>query len=140
MSKTYKVEVDGKTIEYGAYVEKSNFNNVEWSAIYCKMLKENYPLVYEKKKRDDDFIMTAGSLIDIEERYEALLELLPQSSFSKAGTHPQWVADAVEENTLNKRITQDDVIDMIKDVDDVEELKECLINYFELMKLIGRGA
>ncbi|ALV21037.1 MULTISPECIES: hypothetical protein [Carnobacterium] len=140
MSETYKVEVDGKTIEYGAYTNHSHFSDVEWEAIYHKMVKENHPGVYEIKKNDDDFIMTAGSLIGIEERYEALLELLPQSSFSKAGTHPQWVADAVEENTLDKLITQNDVKDMIKDVDDVEELKECLVNYFEIMKLVGRGA
>jgi len=89
MSGTYKVEVNGQTIEYGAYIKRSRFNNAEWSAIYHQMVKENIPTVYEVKKQDSDFIDVAGSLIGLEERYEALLELLPQSSFSKAGTHPQ---------------------------------------------------
>lgn len=82
-------------------------------------------------------LMQLGSLIGLEERYEALLELLPQSSFSKAGTHPQWVADAVEENTLNKMDTQSDVKDMLKDADDIDDLKEMMIEYFELDKNIG---
>lgn len=137
MSETYKVEVNGKTIEYGAYTKRSQFTNAEWSAIYHQMVKENIPTVYEDKKKDRDFIDVAGSLIGLEERYEALLELLPQSSFSKAGTHPQWVAGAVEENTLNKMDTQSDVKDMLKDVVDIDDLKEMMIEYFELDKNNG---
>ena len=137
MSETYKVEVNGQTIEYGAYIKKSRFTNAEWSAIYHQMAKENSPLVYRDKKHDNDYIEMLGALIGLEERYEALLELLPQSSFSKAGTHPQWVADAVEDNTLNKGITQDDVKDMLKDAENIDDLKEMLIEYFELDKNIG---
>ena len=134
---SYEVEVNGKVIEYGPYVKKSRFNNAEWSAIYHQMVKENFPTVYEVKKKDSDFIDVAGSLIGLEERYEALLELLPQSSFSKAGTHPQWVADAVEENTLNKMDTQSDVKDMLKDGDNIDDLKKMMVEYFELDKNIG---
>lgn len=136
MSETYKVEVNGQTIEYGAYTKRSRFADAEWSAIYHQIVKENMPTVYEDKKKDSVFIDVAGALIDLGERYEALLELLPQSSFSKAGTHPQWVADAVEENTLNKVDTQSDVKDMLKDADNIDDLKQMMIDYFELNKVL----
>jgi len=47
------------------------------------------------------------------------------------------VVDAVEDNTLNKGNTQDDVKDMLKDVEDIDDLKEMLIEYFELDENIG---
>lgn len=37
-----------------------------------------------------------------------------------------------EQYNLNKEITQDDVMDMIKNCTDLEELKEELIEYFDL--------
>ena len=91
----YKVTVDGKEIEYGALVEKSRFSEKEWSAIYAEIVKQNQPEVFETRKSDTAFIDTLGALVSLEERYEALLELLPQNQFSYAGTHPKWVADAV---------------------------------------------
>ncbi|MGQ4030870.1 hypothetical protein ACTGJ4_03705 [Streptococcus suis] len=46
----YKVKVDGNEIEYGTLIEKSNFTEKEWSAIYAEVVKQNQPSVYKKKK------------------------------------------------------------------------------------------
>ncbi|CMW53808.1 hypothetical protein [Streptococcus pneumoniae] len=128
----YKVTVDGKDIEYGALVEKSRFSEKEWSAIYAEIVKQNRPEIFENKQSDTGYIDAFGALIALEERYEALLELLPQDPFSKAGTHPKWVADAVAENTLNKEDTVQDITDMIERCDTFDQLKEELKSYFEL--------
>lgn len=131
----YKVTVDGKEIEYGALVEKSRFSDKEWSAIYAEIVKQNWPEVFETRKSDTAFIDTLGALVSLEERYEALLELLPQNQFSYAGTHPKWVADAVAENTLNKEDTMLDVSDLIGRCETLEELKNELTEYFDLEEL-----
>ena len=131
----YKVTVDGKEIEYGALVEKSRFSDKEWSAIYAEIVKQNWPEVFETRKSDTAFIDTLGALVSLEERYEALLELLPQDQFSYAGTHPKWVADAVAENTLNKEDTVLDVSDLIGRCNTIEELKNELTEYFDLEEL-----
>ena len=133
----YKVTVDGKEIEYGALVEKSRFSDEEWSAIYAEIVKQNWPEIFENRKSDTAFIDTLGALTSLEERYEALLELLPQDQFSKAGTHPKWVADAVAENTLNKEDTVLDVSDFIGRCNTIEELKNELTKYFDLEELQG---
>jgi hypothetical protein len=133
----YKVTVDGKEIEYGALVEKSRFSDEEWSAIYAEIVKQNWPEIFENRKSDTAFIDTLGALTSLEERYEALLELLPQDQFSKAGTHPKWVADAVAENTLNKEDTVLDVSDFIGRCETLEELKNELTEYFDLEELQG---
>ncbi|HFI0700775.1 TPA: hypothetical protein ACGO3H_000211 [Streptococcus suis] len=131
----YKVKVDGNEIEYGALIEKSSFTEKEWTAIYAEIVKQNQPEVYEQKKDDVDYINAFGALIALEERYEALLELLPQEEFSYAGTHPKWVADAVEENTLDKETTIDDVATLLEQCETLEDLKEGLVDYFELEEL-----
>lgn len=131
----YKVRVNGKLIEYGALVEKSRFSDEEWSAIYAEIAEENYPEIFKKRKSDTAFIDTLGALTSLEERYEALLELLPQDQFSRAGTHPKWVADAVAENTLNKEDTQDDVLDLIERCSTLDELKSELTEYFDLEEM-----
>lgn len=128
----YKVTVDGKEIEYGALVEKSRFSDEEWSAIYAEIAKQNYPEIFESRKSDTAFIDTLGAMIDLEERYEALLELLPQDQFYYAGTHPKWVADAVAENTLNKEDTILDVSDLIGQCSTLRELQDKLMEYFDL--------
>ena len=74
-------------------------------------------------------------MTSLEERYEALLELLPQDQFSYAGTHPKWVADAVAENTLNKVDTQYDVSDLIERCSTLDELKSELTEYFDLEEI-----
>ena len=74
-------------------------------------------------------------MTSLEERYEALLELLPQDQFSCAGTHPKWVADAVAENTLNKEDTQGDVLDLIERCSTLDELKSELTEYFDLEEM-----
>ena len=99
----YKVTANGKKIEYGALVEKSRFSAEEWSAIYAEIVKQNQPEVFERK-----------------------------DEFSYAGTHPKWVADAVNANTLNKEDTQEDVSDMLERCGTLEELKKELTEYFEL--------
>lgn len=131
----YKVTVYGKEIEYGALVEKSRFSDEEWSAIYAEIAKQNYPEIFESRKSDTAFIDTLGALTSLEERYEALLELLPQDQFSYAGTHPKWVADAVAENTLNKVDTQYDVSDLIERCSTLDELKSELTEYFDLEEI-----
>ncbi len=131
----YKTKINGKEIEYGALVEKSHFSDEEWSAIYAEIAKQNYPEIFESRKSDTAFIDTLGALTSLEERYEALLELLPQEQFYRAGTHPKWVADAVAENTLNKVDTQYDVSVLIERCETLEELKNELTEYFELEEL-----
>lgn len=129
---TYKVTVNENEIEYGPLVEHSRFTEEEWLAIYTEIVKQNQPEIFEKKKDDSDYINVLGALIALEERYEALLELLPQEQYSRAGTHPKWVADAVDENTLNKEMTTWDVHDFIDNCNNLEELKHQLKEYFEL--------
>lgn len=131
----YKTKINGKEIEYGALVEKSHFSDEEWSAIYAEIVEENYPEIFEKRKYDTAFIDTLGALTSLEERYEALLELLPQDQFSRAGTHPKWVADAVAENTLNKDDTRYDVFILIERCETLEELKNELAKYFNLEEM-----
>ena len=131
----YKTKINGQEIEYGALVEKSHFSDEEWSAIYAEIAEENYPEIFEKRKSDTAFIDTLGALTSLEERYEALLELLPQEQFSRAGTHPKWVADAVAENTLNKEETQYDVFVLIERCETLEELKNKLTEYFDLEEM-----
>ena len=131
----YKTKINGKEIEYGALVEKSHFSDEEWSAIYAEIAEQNYPEIFKNRKSDTAFIDTLGALTSLEERYEALLELLPQDQFSYAGTHPKWVADAVAENTLNKVDTQYDVSDLIERCSTLDELKSELTEYFELEEL-----
>nr|DAX44448.1 MAG TPA: hypothetical protein [Caudoviricetes sp.] len=131
----YKTKINGKEIEYDALVEKSHFSDEEWSAIYAEIAEENYPEIFEKRKSDTAFIDTLGALTSLEERYEALLELLPQDQFSRAGTHPKWVADAVAENTLNKVDTQYDVSVLIERCETLEELKSELTEYFDLEEI-----
>ena len=116
-------------------VEKSRFSDEEWSDIYAEIVIQNYPEIFEIRKSDTAFIDTLGALTSLEERYEALLELLPQDQFSRAGTHPKWVADAVVENTLNKVDTQYDVSDLIGRSNTLEELKNELTKYFKLEEL-----
>lgn len=89
----------------------------------------------KKRKSDTAFIDTLGALTSLEERYEALLELLPQDQFSRAGTHPKWVADAVAENTLNKDDTRYDVFILIERCETLEELKNELAKYFNLEEM-----
>lgn len=131
----YKTTINGKEIEYGPLVEKSHFSYEEWSAIYAEIVKQNQPENFENRKSDTAFINALGALISLEERYEALLELLPQDQFSYAGTHPKWVADAVAENTLNKVDTQYDVSDLIERCETLEELKNELAKYFNLEEM-----
>lgn len=131
----YKTKINGKEIEYGALVEKSHFSDEEWSAIYAEIVEENYPEIFKKRKNDTAFIDTLGALTSLEERYEALLELLPQDQFSRAGTHPKWVADAVAENTLNKDDTRYDVFILIERCETLEELKNELAKYFNLEEM-----
>ncbi|HEM4137330.1 TPA: hypothetical protein U1W51_000896 [Streptococcus suis] len=131
----YKVIVNNTEIEYGALIEKSNFTETEWAAIYAEIVKQNQPEVFEKKKNDVDYIKAFGALIALEERFEALLDLLPQEEFSYAGTHPKWVADAVEENTLSKETTMWDVSGMLENCYTLDELKEELTSYFKLDEL-----
>lgn len=131
----YKTKINGKEIEYGALVEKSHFSDEEWSAIYAEIAEQNYPEIFKNRKSDTAFIDTLGALTSLEERYEALLELLPQDQFYRAGTHPKWVADAVAENTLNKEDTQYDVSDLIERCETLEELKNELAKYFNLEEM-----
>lgn len=92
----YRIIINNKEIIYGADVCMSHYSDEEWTAIHLEMIRQNDKELYELVKNNDILINRCGHAIDLEERYCYLLELLPQSSYSKAGTHPKWVADAVE--------------------------------------------
>ena len=129
----YKAIVNGKEIEYGALVERSRFTDEEFDALADVMVKSNYDNNIYKKYKSDPLVMNNfAHLIDIQERYEALLELLPQSSFSKAGSHPRWVAESVEDNVYHKILTKSDVKDMIESAKSKKELVAELTRYFDL--------
>ncbi|EAC5831969.1 hypothetical protein A2G24_01105 [Listeria monocytogenes] len=131
MDGTIEIEVNGTKIRYGALTERSNFTKEEWNAIYTQIVKEQSGK-YEKYKDNQEVINIIGELIDLENRYEALLELLP-TNLSKAGTHPKWVADEVEKNTFERDITQSDAIRIINDRDSTD--KEKLKDLYELLEL-----
>lgn len=133
----YEVNFKDRVLKYGPLVENSNFSKDEWKSIYAEIVKQNEPEIFKQREGDEEFINILGFSIDIEQRYEALLELLPQQSYSKVGTHPRWVAEAVDNNTINKGITQDDVTMFIKNAVEFEDLAEELIEYFDLGTRFG---
>ena len=132
MAKEYKVNVDGREIIYGSLVRDDGRLSVkEWDAIAHEMVKQNLPKEYEKYKDDEDVIDYISSWINIQERYEALMELLPQS-LSYFDTPPYRIAEEVYENTFEKDIVQYDVQEIINRSADLEELKGELVAYFNL--------
>ena len=89
---------------------------------------------YEKYKDDEDVIDYISSWIDIRERYEALMELLPQSlSYFEAS--PYRIAEEVYKNTFEKDVVQHDVYEIINRSADLEELKGELVAYFNLKEV-----
>ena len=135
MAKEYKVNVDGRKIIYGALVRDGNRLSVkEWDAVAHEMVKQNLPEEYEKYKDDEDVIDYISSWINIQERYEALMELLPQS-LSYFDTSPYRIAEEVYENTFEKDIVQYDVQEIINRSADLEELKGELVVYFNLKEV-----
>ena len=135
MVKEYKVNVDGREIIYGALVRDDGWLGVkEWDAVAHEMVKQNLPEEYEKYKDDEDVIDYISSWINIQERYEALMELLPQS-LSYFDTSPYRIAEEVYENTFEKDIVQHDVQEIINRSTDLEELKGELVAYFNLKEV-----
>ena len=135
MAKEYKVNVDGREIIYGSLVrDGSRLSVKEWDAVAHEMVKQNLPEEYEKYKDDEDVIDYISSWIDIQERYEALMELLPQS-LSYFETSPYRIAEEVYENTFEKDIVQYDVQEIINRSADLEELKGELVAYFNLKEV-----
>ena len=135
MAKEYKVNVDGREIIYGSLVKDSSRLSVkEWDAVAHEMVKQNLPEEYEKYKDDEDVIDYISSWINIQERYEALMELLPQS-LSYFETSPYRIAEEVYENTFEKDIVQHDVQEIINRSSDLEELKSELVTYFNLKEV-----
>ena len=135
MAKEYKVNVDGREIIYGSLVKDSSRLSVkEWDAVAHEMVKQNLPEEYEKYKDDEDVIDYISSWINIQERYEALMELLPQS-LSYFETSPYRIAEEVYENTFEKDIVQYDVQEIINRSADLEELKGELVAYFNLKEV-----
>ena len=134
MVKEYKVNVDGREIVYGALVRDDGRLSVkEWDAVAHEMVKQNLPEEYEKYKDDEDVIDYISSWINIQERYEALMELLPQS-LSYFDTSPYRIAEEVYENTLEKDIVQHDVQETINMSAELKELSE-LVAYFNLKEV-----
>ena len=132
MAKEYKVNVDGREIVYGALVRGGGRLSVkEWDAVAHEMVKQNLPEEYENYKDNEDVIDYISSWIDIRERYEALMELLPQS-LSYFETSPYRIAEEVYENTLDKNITKDDIKMFIDESKSLDELKLQLTDYFDL--------
>ena len=135
MAKEYKVNVDGREIIYGALVrDDSRLSVKEWDAVAHEMVKQNLPEEYESYKDNEDVIDYISSWIDIRERYEALMELLPQS-LSYFETSPYRIAEEVYENTFEKDIVQYDVQEIINRSADLEELKSELVGYFNLKEV-----
>ena len=135
MAKEYKVNVDGREIIYGSLVrDGSRLSVKEWDAVAHEMVKQNLPEEYEKYKDDEDVIDYISSWINIQERYEALMELLPQS-LSYFETSPYRIAEEVYENTFEKDIIQYDVQEIINRSADLEELKGELVVYFNLKEV-----
>ena len=135
MAKEYKVNVDGREIIYGSLVRDDGRLSVkEWDAVSHEMVKQNLPEEYEKYKDDEDVIDYISSWIDIRERYEALMELLPQS-LSYFDTSPYRIAEEVYKNTFEKDIVQHDVQEVINRSSDLEELKGELVTYFNLKEV-----
>ena len=135
MAKEYKVNVDGREIIYGSLVrDGSRLSVKEWDAVAHEMVKQNLPEEYEKYKDDEDVIDYISSWINIQERYEALMELLPQS-LSYFDTSPYRIAEEVYENTFEKDIVQYDVQEIINRSADLEELKGELVVYFNLKEV-----
>ena len=135
MAKEYKVNVDGREIIYGALVRYDGRLSVkEWDAVAHEMVKQNLPKEYEKYKDDDAVIDYNSSWINIQERYEALMELLPQS-LSYFETSPYRIAEEVYDNTFEKDIVQYDVQEIINRSADLEELKGELVAYFNLKEV-----
>ena len=135
MAKEYKVNVDGREIIYGSLVRDDGRLSVkEWDAVAHEMVKQNLPEEYEKYKSDEDVIDYISSWINIQERYEALMKLLPQS-LSYFDTSPYRIAEEVYENTFEKDIVQYDVQEIINRSADLEELKCELVAYFNLKEV-----
>ena len=135
MAKEYKVNVDGREIIYGSLVKDSSRLSVkEWDAVAHEMVKQNLPEEYEKYKDDEDVIDYISSWINIQERYEALMELLPQS-LSYFDTSPYRIVEEVYKNTFEKDIVQHDVQEIINRSADLEELKGELVAYFNLKEV-----
>ena len=135
MAKEYKVNVDGREIIYGALVRDGCRLSVkEWDAVAHEMVKQNLPKEYEKYKDDEDVIDYISSWINIQERYEALMELLPQS-LSYFDTSPYRIAEEVYENTFEKDIVQYNVQEIINRSADLRELKNELVAYFNLKEV-----
>ena len=127
---------EGKEKKYGALTTFSKWSNDEWLSIYTELVKRDYPELFKTIEDNDKAICAIGNGINLSERYEALLEMLPQSNFSKAGTHPKWVADAIENNTFDKEITQSDIKDILENKSFSE--KEKLAEISTYLK-IGKG-
>ena len=134
MAKEYKVNVGGKEIVYGSLVRGGRLSVEEWDAVAHEMVKQNLPEEYEKYKDDEDVIDYISSWINIQERYEALMELLPQS-LSYFDTSPYRIAEEVYENTFEKDIVQYDVQETINRSADLRELKNELVAYFNLKEV-----
>ena len=135
MAKEYKVNVDGREIIYGSLVRDDGRLSVkEWDAVAHEMVKQNSPKEYEKYKDDEDVIDYISSWINIQERYEALMELLPQS-LRYFDTSPYRIAEEVYKNTFEKDIVQYDVQEIINRSADLEELKGELVAYFNLKEV-----
>ena len=131
MAKEYKVNVGGKEIVYGSLVRGGRLSVEEWDAIAHEMVSQNLPEEYEKYKNDVDIIDYLSSWIDMRERYEVLLELLPQKA-RYVETPAYMVAERVYENTLDKNITKNDIKMFINESKSLDELKLQLTNYFDL--------
>lgn len=123
----------GEQKEYGAWTTFSRYSGKDWLAIRAALVKRDNQELFETIKDNKAALHAVGDGIDLAERYEALLELLPQSSYSKAGTHPVWVMDAVEHNIFHKYMTQDDIKTILDDKDySSEEKLEEIKKYLEI--------
>lgn len=142
--KIYEIEFGNRALRYGALVKNSSFSDDEWDAIFKEIIKEEFPNVFKEieegkyghnAKAIKTIIHTTAGHFILARKYEALLEMLPQDTFSKSGTHPEWIAKEVENNTFRKDLTKDDLCDLMTSACDKEDVSPDLVIFIqELME------
>ena len=105
-------------------------------------MSDEVELKYQEDWKD---IIEKDGVVDLEQvkkelcDYSFMLEQVPlvysevsKGLLSKTNYYAHILIKHLEENFYDKGITQHDVADMIKGCSDLEELKEALVEYFEI--------
>ena len=101
MFDSYKYEWKGETRYVGPKELRSIRDENEWIAAMHAIVSTREPTLYETIKNNDGLIDWIGYGMYLEERYEYLLYLL-DTEFRKAGTHPEWIVESINNQVKNK--------------------------------------